>query len=56
MEQEFIRVVLGLGLIILVNLVEFMESGLFKRKYNIKRVVISCIIIVLIIGVLPILF
>lgn len=56
MEQEFIRGLLALGLIITISVVEFIESGLDKRKYNIKRVVVSCVIVVIIMGIFPILF
>ena len=56
MGSEIIRGLLALGLIITISVIEFIESGLDKRKYNIKRVVVSCVIVVVIMGIFPILF
>ena len=56
MGSEIIRGLLALGLIIAISMIEFIESGIEKRKYNIKRVILSCAIVVIIMGILPILF
>ena len=53
--EQIIRGLLALGLIIAINFIETIESKLYNRNYNIKRVVISCIIVVVIMGFLPIL-